>query len=517
MYSPEEETDPIDAENGKLITEMVRWEQNTNDSASGGGMTEASQDKNSGIEYLTEDEIKKTEEYAGLLSMEEAKKIVAGYPELSLSKDFTFSEGALFKSYRAGIAKEDDGSEFEWRLKYRSKVTKGEVSNPGIYVTVNAKSGNIVNYRDVKFSELSKKHTVKAVVSKQQAKATVQNFLKKAQPERFSTTEYVESDYNPYQLEDSKQPYAENFSFMRVNEKIRVEYQGMDVCVDYATGKIVSMNCNWTDNVKFDNAADKISIEAARDAYLNSAEPELCYQLATTYYYDVEKQNAKDSEIILEPDAPKSLKAILTYRFTAASENIAAKDGTLLDYAGEAIEKTARFTEYQDLKNVSNAREIALLADIGVLPQEENFTPREKVMQKEFIDFLMKAMEIDSDGYYYYRSSSAATQDYNYELAKRYGIIKEDEVAPNRELSRYDAVLFSVRAAGYGKLCEDASIFKVNYSDAASIPSKYLGAVAIAKTTKIYVAGGASFYGNDVLARADAAHLIYSYLTRDKK
>ncbi len=509
VYTPVEEIAPINAVNGEPIDDWIIWEESGKGLGAGGAPNEAQYTSDQASVYLNEGEIKKAQEYADLLSAEDAKKIVAQYPELSLSQGYTFSTAMLCKSYRGGIQAGENGDQYEWRLTYRGKVVENDGYVPKATVTVHAKTGEILEYYNFTYYDYSVgDDKAKEIVTQEQAAQIAQGFLKKVQSARFAETR-----------PDHETPFpTTQFSFQRYHEDIPVTDEKMHASVDKTTGKIVEMSYQWTDDLKFESLDGILTAEGARDRYIEQAGALLQYIPCITYYYDEKGEKGEEpyrgpiSDLI-----PHSIEVFLAYTLRADSNYLLARDGTIVDYSGEPLHKEQEFTGYKDIGTGENARTIALLGDAAILPQTENFTPKAKTTQKEFIDFLVRACDMGNDYYRYVTMSAEEKREYNYELAMEYGIIEDSEIAPDRAISRYEAVLFCVRAAGYGALCKDASIYRVNYGDAARIPSKYLGAVALAKTTKIYVANGVRFDGDVILSRADAAQLIYGFLARIKK
>ena len=90
-----------------------------------------------------------------------------------------------------------------------------------------------------------------------------------------------------------------------------------------------------------------------------------------------------------------------------------------------------------------------------------------------------------------------------------------EEYNSKAEATRADGIKYIIRALGYRKPAELNGIYKCDFSDSEEIPDDVLGYAALAKGFGI-VNGDENgrFNAENPLTRADAAIMIYNYLSR---
>lgn len=526
VYMPEDTTSPINAETGEIIKKDVEWQAGNQNNSSMKLEAEAAADGKGGASNiggnLSEEEIEASKKYANLISADEAKAVVKKYSELSLNADYKLVDCKLYMSQEVSPIPLENSvdAKYEWRIVYRGKVIEGKDSAPEINATVDAKTGRLTGYFDTEgvsiYMETDGK--TKKVTDETGAHKIAESFLKKAQGDRSNEIKIMPDGERIIKNANENEDLGIGITYTRTYQNIPVCGEGMSVEIDYRTGKVTGFMLFWTDDLKFASSDSKISEDAASKAYIDGSKAKLNYNIITTYYYDekapANSSSNKDSNIMppkgVEPD--KSLRTVLVYRFIAPSTRISGNSGEYVNINGEKIKETIDFKGYNDIESSQYAREISLLADIGVLPQDKSFIPNDKITQAQFLEYLFNAC-----GYQFSTEMSNVERIKSiYAVAKNNKVLEDNEISQKAPVTRFDAVLYCARLAGYGKLITDSSIFKVNYSDANSIPAKYIGAVAIAKTTNLWKAPGGKFSGKDELSRADAAKIVYNFLAMDK-
>ena len=122
-----------------------------------------------------------------------------------------------------------------------------------------------------------------------------------------------------------------------------------------------------------------------------------------------------------------------------------------------------------------------------------------KMTQSSFLRYLYSPMQA------YYDDEEF------YEILIRDNIVKEEEKAPNAELTRQDAAKFAVRYLGQGKSGEHPEIFVNPFRD--TVNYEYRGYVAICYGLGIMKGDtNGRFNGIKVLTNAEAAATIYNAL-----
>ena len=510
-YSPKEEVRPINALTGELVPKDYEWvsrkeygdtsaQENAAAADAGGG--------SSGSAGLTDEEIKKAAELDNLITSAQADQKVRGLTALTLAGDYRLTDSYLTARHYAHPVTygEDEDIEYYWHLTYTAPVKEGDFNPNTVSATVDAKSGELLSYYD--YSAYRIDENAKIQYTDAQAKAVADGLIDKAAPSKASSSVYAANEGEP------ENPWK-TYSYERTHNNIPVDGNGMDVTVRLTDGKVTNFNTSWENNVNFESNAGILSQQEALKAYFENAQPVLGYRIFTTYLYDVANE---DGEAAADTNAPAAstveskYSTLLVYSFSGASNAISAKSGKFIDGNGKEIVESAPFTGYQDISGHYAEKEISLLADIGVLPRRENFGPNTQITQKEYLYYLF----MTSNNFRYADESGLNDPeliDQIYEAAERYGVILEGERNPDAAVSRYQAVQYAIRYAGLGKLAEDASIYRVDFKDAASIPDQYLGSVALAKSMKIVGGSGGRFNGAQAITSGEAAKLVYNYMT----
>jgi len=489
-YTVKGEIRPIHAENGEVISEDVVWEKNESEdsAAAGGAVNETFRDQ------LSKEEAEKNQELAGLISKEKADSIVRSYAALDLGKNDSLYSAHLYRDTYAYGAKKETRS--YWNLEYSGPVTKGK--NPErAYACVDAKTGILLSFRA--YRESAQDHRK---LSEATASSTAKKLLKAAAPDAAGKTD------DGVRTDDGKDPVPAEyrFRFGRVEQSIPVSNNQIMVSVNSVSGKVTEYNRVWTENVTFEHPSKVISAEAARDIFLKYREPKLAYYTQTVYLYDIDS----DSETVdwYYSGIPTEKKITLTYLGPVNVRRIDAQDGTV--DASEPIEKTQSET-YSDIKGHFAEREIQLLLDLEILPVGEFFEPNRAVTQKELLSFIFAAHP-------QYRTYGVNGQvdeaqiEELYKTAIAQGIITEAERNPEKPVTRAEAARMIVRCAGYETIAKNPDIFKTDYLDAASIPQKDLGYIAVAKQLGIMQGSGGMFRPNHGMTRGEAICMICKFL-----
>lgn len=147
---------------------------------------------------------------------------------------------------------------------------------------------------------------------------------------------------------------------------------------------------------------------------------------------------------------------------------------------------------------------IKAVAQAGAgLPGTE-FMPNAEIKQEELLRMLTAVN---------YHSIYADTEDL-YESAR--DIITEAEKAPNSTVLREDAFVYMVRMMGFGKLAAISDIFAPGFNDGTDVSPEKTGSLAILRGYGIVKGDAGAVRPKSALTRAEAASLIYGYLTTEK-
>ncbi len=500
-YVPNKELKEIDAKTGTIIESKYEWLYNGDNSMpedmtasgalSGGG---SSSNKNN----FSEEELNKLTQHEKLLTLTQADDRIRKIENLSIGDEYTLVSGNLYTENNISLLKDDKTSvNYVWHIIYSEPVTKGE-SPKTVYADVDAKTGELKSYRDnsedwLNISEKAKiNENMATIIAKKFLDAVsgmkMQNVLDYTISEKFLTNDKGKAVNVGWDI-----------FYRRGHSGISVANDGLNVSVNRMTGKITHYSYNWQEKVDFESAENIINNEQALLAYIDNAKAKLEYHIITTYFYDIESKNtvSNTGEVSdFQSSVVKNQKStVLVYRFESPSTEVSAKTG---EYINEVETLNTSFEGYADINGHWAAREIELLGNIGVLPKRREFRAYNKISQEEFLTslFLSKG------------------RNFSYDYAVNEGVITKSEINRTGAITRYQAVEFIVRFLGYGKLAKDHSIYRVNFSDAESIPQKYLGSVAIGKSIGVITGANGNYNGSADLTNGEAAMMIYNTMLK---
>jgi hypothetical protein len=450
----------------------------------GAQMAVKERDMADGAAPLTPEERKAVEEMASLVSREKAESIARGIKELEISKDYKVAASYLQKDMNVKDS-------YTWELSFESDAKDSDRPS-NIWVRINAKDGGLVGYsryipiegqREGRYTE-------------EKARTAVEGFLKSVCAKRFKEMEYdptYEESYYP--LEGDKKPTSYSFRYMRKVNGVQFPANYIHVVFDAVNGKVTGFNLNWYD-LEFPSVEGVLEMDSIYDKMFDNVGLELLY---TGVYPADGRGMAVPGE---EPDIKLvySVKQDKPAIFDAFS-------GEILDGSGKPFVER-KVVEYSDIDGHYAENQVAALAEYGISLPGEAFRPNESIVQKDFLRLLVKAM-----GYYGAYDDDEALDDM-YNLLIREKVITREEKNPEAAVTREEAVKFVVRSLGFQEVADIKGIFVTGFKDQGSISPELVGYVAIAKGLGIVGGSGGNFNPKAGLSRAEAAVMLYNYLTR---
>jgi len=146
------------------------------------------------------------------------------------------------------------------------------------------------------------------------------------------------------------------------------------------------------------------------------------------------------------------------------------------------------------------------LAEYGVGFNTDEFKPKNKIKQKDFMYLLFKSMNS-------WRDISEEDIDKVYDEFLKSKVIKAEEKNPEKIVTKEEAVKYIVRAMNFGKIADLPGIFDDIFKDSEDISPGLKGYVNIAYGLGIISGDGTEFINPKVeLTREDAANIIYKYM-----
>lgn len=289
--------------------------------------------------------------------------------------------------------------------------------------------------------------------------------------------DYIKKNASDIDEKELKLISAENNSiyFVRVVDGYYVPENSISIGVSRDTKEVNDFSRAWYRKpISYEKA--KIS---ADEAY-NIVKKEIQYEEAYQYIRDIRDKS----------DPAKS-KVVLCYMPKTTSIEIDAITGKLTN-------NTDEFRNYSDIDKSKYKDKATLLKQMGYAYLEDEIMPNKNLKQKDFMTFVYGGSRNDTD----------EAIDNAYQRALRNGIIKENEVNKEKEVTNIDLAKFMVRLEGMDELV-GKDIFKpVNTK--AKLTSEENSYLAIAKALG-YI-NGKAIDKNAKINRDEFINIIYNYV-----
>jgi|GEM_PF-798253 len=433
----------------------------------GGGKGEAADLEGTPSPVITPQEREEIEKLKELLTKERAEEL--GREVLTLDETYILRSINLNQMWK-------NKGEYQWSMYFIKTLEEEKIWSAD--VSIDAKSGEVLSfYKSYEFNESDK-----AVLTKAQALAIAEAYVKEKNPTIYSDLKLKEDEY---QKDGDKSFY---FTYERFKNDIYVEGDAVLVSVNAVTKEIVSYNKSIYNGIlpSIENVIDEA---AAYKALYDKIGFSLVYKLFTDY--------VDNKEI-------RSIKLIYSVR-----ENrpiiIDANTGEPLDYSGNPYVEKKNFM-YIDLDNSYAKDKINTLSEYGIGFYSEEFRPKDKIIQKEFLYFLWKAINP-------YRNEGEEAIDTIYDELLISKIILDKEVNQTRIVTKEEAVKYVIRAMNYGKIAELNNIFSNMFPDSDLISPNMRGYVNLAYGLGIINGDGSGLIKPlNELRREDAASIIYNFV-----
>ncbi len=287
--------------------------------------------------------------------------------------------------------------------------------------------------------------------------------------------DYIKKNASDIDEKEVKLISAENNSiyFVRVMDGYYVPENSISIGVSMDTKEVNDFSRAWYRKpISYEKA--KIS---ADEAY-NIVKKEIQYEEAYKYIRD-------------KSDPAKS-KVVLTCMPKTTRIEIDAITGKLTN-------NTDEFRNYSDIDKSKYKDKATLLKQMGYAYLEDEIMPEKNLKQKDFMTFVYGASS---------RNDIDEAIDYAYQRAIRNGIIKENEVNKEKEVTTIDLAKFIVRLKGMEELV-GKDIFKQVYAK-AKLTKEENSYLAIAKALG-YV-NGKAIDKNAKINRDEFIIIIYNYV-----
>lgn len=439
---------------------------------------------------LTEQEIEKIREVENLISKDKAIESVTSNPYLYIDKNLITYNATLNKSYTT----DDSKSSYVWNIELRdSRLSDYSSDSYGAWAraTVDAKTGKILRfYANLKSNYDEKTGTwllVKIKYTNEQARKTLEKFLKSQINDRFSKTKLTteKSDYNNIAYYDKNNtPVYGGYYYIynRFNEGVEFPYNQIYGAVDGVTGKIYYYGCFWDDDITFESPKNIISPEKAFEYYISKDGFNLLYEVNVINQYDPKRsKNDRYSDAY-----SVTYEVRLVYRPDIYPQYISPFTGEQLNYDGE-VYKAAKPYIYEDIENTDENREILILSDMDIGFEGTRFEPNKAVTKEEVNQLLV---------------------DLGYYISDN-----DDSVNSSKLITREELAYNFIKRMGLENISGLSGIYKTGYLDENNISSNYLGAVALARGLKIFPENENNFFNpQNNVTRKELVSLIFNFI-----
>ncbi len=418
-----------------------------------GSAGELTNDKNMATmrdESLSAAEKEELSAIGGLLSESELERIIKSNKYLpfdnSLKKTaYSLSGDYYSDNYYASFEFEGEGKEYSYS-----------------YYTLNAKTGEITNYRSGK--ELP--NDSKAKITESASNKLIDETVKGLSGNKFS-------EYKPDEAEGFSKRYTRYVNGIPTEDYITAS-------VNEFTGKPERYSISYSE-IEFPDIKDVISPDNAADTLFSQIEYLPSYVISGNKGYAVYMMVSPIS-VALNPFS-----------------------GKLITYGNKEYEENG-IIAYKDISGHWAEGIINSLSKYGIGFYEENFYPDKAITKKEYIALISSAFL--SGQPIILKNDEEHTDEIS--RAIRNGIILNDENTEGN-LTREESAIYMIRALGIEEYAALSSIFIKPFQDV----DKNNGYIAILSGLNI-IKGDSSgnFNPEKELTRAEAMVMIYNYLSR---
>lgn len=281
----------------------------------------------------------------------------------------------------------------------------------------------------------------------------------------------------------------------------------VNITVDPSDGSVAGFNSVWEDDLTFQSADGILSAEQAMKTYCAAYSAKLqylAYPVTVNTGIPIWATYANRCGSV-------AYRYVLGYTYETedgAILGVDAKTGKLI-----RMEQEANAVSYTDLSGSYAKTQIEALAAAGIgFGSAAEFHPTAALTQADMLVLLL-----NSCGYSFDTAdlNDEDTLDTVYSAARDQGFLTNTTRSPKQLVTRLQFIRTIITASPYGPASQLKGIFKITFSDAASISKTDLGCVAIAEALGL-VQGNANrqFRPSAVVTRQAAAMILYNYMNR---
>lgn len=425
--------------------------------AGSGGATNESMKEMAADTAFSEAELAEIERVEGLMSKEEAEKLLRGIPSLALTDKMTVRSIRIYRQRPWYITDKSnvDDEKFMLNIALRDDET-GESAN----MTVDAECGEIKNIYRYGGAE-------KGIAD---SKSTMDLFIKAVAPTKTAECEEAVLTEDEYSI---------NVNMRRMVNGVPYNNNGISYNYSKEYSRISNYNLEWDEYADFTNPKSAIEKDIAEKKVLehsplkavyipNGGKYRLCYTIS-------------------KPERQSSIDALTG---ETVYENYNEQNVNI---------------NYSDINGHWAELAVRALADAGIGEATAKFCPNNKMTQKDLLMYLASAFL----GRYYWEYDENSF----YDMLERRGYINDGEINPSAYVTREDSFKFMVRFMGFERVAKLGGIYKVNYNDASELSEDKVGYAAILTGFGVVSGDGSSLRPKSEITKAECAMMVYKYFS----
>lgn len=434
---------------------------------------------------LTPAENRAVQETRDLISADQAQEIAGKYVEVP--KGYTAASRNLERHY--GIP----GSRV-WNIQFADSEKKN-----WIRVSVDAKTGELTGFsKDSRMNPEDYYKDPEVKVSEEEARKAADNLVGKLQPLKAGQVVFRQSEPELGPWIKMGKPAARGymFSYARMVNGVVYPENGFRVRVSSTAGEVLSYDMFWWET-SFPKPEGVIGEASANERFL--AEHPLTLEYGKAYKRWTKGNDSPEYYLIYRPSG-------------GAGAMLDAVSGTEIDYQGNPVVKKGK-QPFTDISGHPAEEDIKLLAGEGIITGDRGkFRPDDPVTAAEMLAMLVKAYN-QRGPYYPLEAKSDPWYKPVIDGARAKGILDKDfTLEPEAGLNRIQLARLGINAGGWGKLARVSWIFKIDVSDAGSIPEEYRGYVSAALGMDLMMVQKGEFNPGGGVTRAEAASFLVKLL-----
>ena len=401
---------------------------------------------------LTKEELTELDNVAGLKKVEEIEKTIRSINVLKMDKSMKLQQSNIRKTdetYFMSLTFHADGDDYDRTLS----------------VTVDAKTGKIKDIYNYGGYNSENKEATDA--QKAKAEQAMDGFATKYAGDDYKICLGEETTYNKMMAYKT---------YVRYENGIPVMGEQFSVSYDMANERLYGYS-NYLDYTLTFESADGVLGDGAYEHLLKAAPLEMIYIKSGGEY-------------------------VLCYSVNEGSfTQIDAKTGEKFDPYAQDDSKA----DYNDIADHWCKAVVEKLAEVGIAFSGESFNPESAITQEDLLRIFASGFN--------YNWFMTVPVDELYREMHTLGILTKDERNEAATVKREDAFVYMIRFAQLERVAKLSKIFTVEFKDGKAITPEKLGYVAILSGMGIIGGDDAGVRPQDDITRAEAAVMLYKYLT----